>query len=85
MISALKSIKRKWGSFLLLTVLSTALTSSTATGPTNKTEKPPRPRISQAYESLLLVSSPELQREAQKQEWDWHGYADKMEMRAGYK
>ena len=54
-------------------------------GPTTKVEKPGRPRISQDYEALLLAAPPALQKEAQKHEWDWHGYADKMEMRAGYK
>ena len=53
-------------------------------GPTTKVEKPPRPRISQSYENLLIEAPPTLQKEAQKHEWDWQGYADKMEMRAGY-
>ncbi|MDD2903715.1 MAG: hypothetical protein PHU44_14920 [Syntrophales bacterium] len=70
---------------LLLTILSAALTSCGTTGPTTKIDKPPRPRISQPYENLLLQAPPGLQKEAQKHEWDWHGYADKMEMRAGYK
>jgi hypothetical protein len=56
-----------------------------STGPTTKIEKPGRPRISQEYEALLMAAPPALQKEAQKHEWDWHGYADKMEMRAEYK
>jgi len=84
LINARKTIKSKWGSFLLLTILSGALTSCGTTGPTTKIEKPLRPRISQTYENLLLAAPSALQKEAQKHEWDWHGYADKMEMRAGY-
>jgi hypothetical protein len=65
-------------------IVSAALMSCGTTGPTTKVEKPQRPRISKSYENLLLQSPPALQKEVQKHEWDWHGYADKMEMRAGY-
>jgi hypothetical protein len=68
-------------------ILSAALMSCATTEkvPTNKAEKPPRPRISQKYQDLLMAGPPELVQEAQKHEWDWHGYADRMEMRAGYR
>ena len=65
--------------------LSAALTTCGTTGPTTKVEKPVRPRISQSYENLLLHAPPALQKEAQKHEWDWHVYVDKMEMRAWYR
>ena len=68
-----------------MTILSGALMSCGTTGPTIKVEKPSRPRISQSYENLLLIASPDLRKEAQKHEWDWHGYAEKMELRSGYR
>lgn len=43
-----------------------------------------RPFISRHYQGLLIKAGPEICKEAQKHEWDWHGYADKTEMRAGY-
>jgi hypothetical protein len=36
------------------------------------------------YEDLLRQAPKPLQKEAFKHEWDWQGYADKMEERAGY-
>jgi len=33
---------------------------------------------------MLMKAGPETAKEAQKHEWDWHGWADKMENRAGY-
>jgi hypothetical protein len=31
-----------------------------------------------------MQAGPETMKAAQAHEWDWHGYADKMEKRAGY-
>jgi len=42
-----------------------------------------RPVISNSYAEMLKKSSPELKREAVKHEWEWNGYADKMEKRFG--
>ena len=44
-------------------------------------ENAPRPAISAEYEKLLRQANKDLQREAMKHEWDWQGYADKMEDR----
>jgi hypothetical protein len=46
-----------------------------------KVENPDRPKISQKYEGLLRHTPEDLQKEALKHEWDWQGYADKMEDR----
>jgi hypothetical protein len=37
--------------------------------------------IAPAYEKELRQASQTLQKEAMKHEWDWQGYADKMESR----
>lgn len=46
--------------------------------------KPDRPIISAEYQSMLMKAGPDVTKAAQNHEWDWQGYADKMEMRAGY-
>jgi len=77
------------------------LSACATTGPTNKVEKPARPQPSEALVKLLKEEPPpawpkeykkwfeefrdKLQKEFSKFYWEWHGYADKMEMRAGYK
>jgi hypothetical protein len=40
-----------------------------------------RPTISETYKGLLKKADPQLKREAIKHEWEWNGYADKMEKR----
>jgi len=42
-------------------------------------ENASRPTISPAYEKLLRQADEDLQRETMKHEWEWQGYADKME------
>ena len=43
-----------------------------------------RPVISDTYMGLLKKADPQLKREAAKHEWEWNGYADKMEGRSGH-
>jgi hypothetical protein len=46
-----------------------------------KATVPPRPEIGQAYQKLLMATPLETQKEAIRHEWDWQGWADKMEDR----
>lgn len=49
--------------------------------PQVKTIIPDRPRISTTYEGMLKNLTIEVQKEALKHEWNWHGWADKMQER----
>src|SRR5512139_1830321 len=68
----------------LLMSLSVGLTSCGTTTANKLAGKPDRPVISSQYQALLMKAGPTVTKEAQKHEWDWQGYADKMENRAGY-
>lgn len=61
------------------------LTGCITMGPTTKIPPPDRPRISAKYQTMLMKAGQDIAKEAMRHEWDWHGYADKMENRAGYK
>ncbi len=58
-----------------------SLSACGTTGGKARIENAPRPEISPAYAQLLHQASAALQKEAMKHEWDWQGYADKMENR----
>ena len=75
-------IKKKSGSMAFLSLISMLSLSACGTMPAKaRIENAPRPAISSAYENLLRQANEDLQREAMKHEWDWQGYADKMEDR----
>ena len=75
-------IKKKSGSMALPSLILMLSLSACGTMPAKaRIENAPRPAISPAYEKLLRQANEDLQREAMKHEWDWRGYADKMEDR----
>lgn len=58
-----------------------SLSACASTPPKPIIDNPARPMIAPAYEKELRQASQTLQKEAMKHEWDWQGYADKMESR----
>ena len=79
-IKGLRLMSSGWKRLILPTLLMLSLTSCAHT-PTPKIDPVKRPTLTKEYQGLIMQCPTAAQKAVLSHEWEWHGYADKMEKR----